>query len=61
MHGLIALDGPLGRGECSKPHPRIHTAFDTPMILFHHIGQVFALSEQTGFWQGAVVLEGVDS
>jgi hypothetical protein len=27
VHGFIALDGPLRGVECSKPQPRIHTAF----------------------------------
>jgi NAD(P)-dependent dehydrogenase (short-subunit alcohol dehydrogenase family) len=34
VHGFIALNGPLRRGEGPKPQPRIHTAFDKPEILF---------------------------
>jgi hypothetical protein len=29
------------------------------MILFYHIIQVLALPQQTGFWAGAVALEGI--
>ena len=52
VHGFIALDGPLRRGKCRKPQPWIHAAFHKPMILFHHIIQIFALSEPTGLWEG---------
>ncbi len=34
VHGFITLDGPLRRGKCSTPQPRIHAAFHKPMILF---------------------------
>jgi hypothetical protein len=37
MHGFIALDGPLGRGERSKPQARPHTTLHKPMVLLHHI------------------------
>jgi len=60
MHGFIALDGPLRRVECPKPQPRIHETFHKPMILFDHIIQILALSEPTGLWEGAVLLEGVE-
>jgi hypothetical protein len=30
------------------------------MVLFHHIIQIFALSESTGLWEGVVVLEGLE-
>jgi hypothetical protein len=30
------------------------------MILFHHIIQIFALSEPTGLWEGVIMLEGLE-
>ncbi len=31
--GCIAWNGPLRRGEGSNAQPRLHTAFDPPVIL----------------------------
>jgi hypothetical protein len=45
VHGFITLDGPLRRGKCSKPQPRIHAAFHQPMILFDDIIQILAWPE----------------
>jgi hypothetical protein len=60
VHGFIALNRPLRCGKRPTPQPWIHAAFHKPMILFHHIVQVFALPEQTPFWEGAVQLEGLE-
>jgi hypothetical protein len=60
MHDFITLDGPLCRGECSEPQPRIHVALHKPMVLFYHIIQVLTLSEPTGFRKCTVVLESVE-
>jgi hypothetical protein len=60
VHRFITLDGPLGRGKRLKSQPRVHAAFHKSMILFHNIIQILALSELTAFWQGAIVLEGVE-
>jgi hypothetical protein len=48
-HGFITLDGSLGGGERPTPQPRIDAAFHTSMILLHHIIQILALPEPTGF------------
>jgi hypothetical protein len=60
VYGFIALDGPLRRGEGPKPQPRIHTAFDKPVILFYRVIQVLALSELTDLWKYSVVLKDVE-
>jgi hypothetical protein len=60
MDDFIALDGPLHRTECSKPSARVHAPFHTPMILVDHIIQVLALPQQTGIWEGAVALKGIE-
>jgi hypothetical protein len=60
VYGFIALDCPLRRGEGSKAQPRIHTAFDKPVILFYHVIKVLALSELTDFWKYSIVLKDVE-
>src|SRR6267142_3789591 len=59
VHGFITLDGPLRRGKCSKPQPRIHAAFHKPMILFDDIIQIFALPEETGLGEYPLLLKGL--
>jgi len=56
---FIALDGPLRRVEGPNPQPRIHETFHKPVILLYPIIQILALSEPTGLWACAVLLEGV--
>jgi hypothetical protein len=41
------LDRLLRRQKCPKSQPRIHTAFEKAMILFHCIIQIFALPQGT--------------
>jgi hypothetical protein len=36
-YGIIALDGPLCRGERFKPQAWIHATRHEPMALFHDI------------------------
>jgi hypothetical protein len=61
MDGFGTLDGALGRGERPKSSPRIYAAFHQPMILVHPIVQILTLPKQTRLWEGAVVLEGLES
>jgi hypothetical protein len=50
---------PPQKGQKSSS-ARVHPPFHKPMILFDHIIQVLALPQQTGFWKGAVALEGLE-
>jgi hypothetical protein len=61
MHGFIPLDRLLRRQKCPKSQPRIHTAFEKAMILFHRIIQIFALPQGTRLPERSILLEGLES
>jgi hypothetical protein len=59
VHGFITLDGPLCRGNHPTPHPRMHAAFDTPMVLFAAMLHILAWPEEAGLGERARMLQGL--